>query len=103
VGQCPVKNKICGVTQSAPEDSDNPLGYKFSWSSGSVLLALRNPAKSRKDGKVVDVESKGLIATAKPDFIYLGYAFVTYPNRETQLHTGKGTISQNPRPSFEAL
>ncbi|GMF02656.1 unnamed protein product [Ambrosiozyma monospora] len=31
----------------APEDSDNPLGYKFSWSSRGVLLALRNSAKLR--------------------------------------------------------
>ena len=29
----------------APEASDNPLGYKFSWSSRGVLLALRNAAK----------------------------------------------------------
>lgn len=36
----------------APEDSDNPLGYKFSWSSRGVLLALRNSAKYWKDGKV---------------------------------------------------
>ena len=35
----------------APEDSDNPLGYKFSWSSRGVLLALRNSAKYWKDGK----------------------------------------------------
>lgn len=37
----------------APEDSDNPLGYKFSWSSRGVLLALRNSAKYWKDGKVL--------------------------------------------------
>jgi len=36
----------------APEASNNPLGYKFSWSSRGVLLALRNNAKYYKDGKV---------------------------------------------------
>lgn len=36
----------------APEVSGNPLGYKFSWSSRGVLLALRNSAKFYKDGKV---------------------------------------------------
>jgi saccharopine dehydrogenase (NADP+, L-glutamate forming) len=36
----------------APEASNNPLGYKFSWSSRGVLLALRNSARYYKDGKV---------------------------------------------------
>jgi saccharopine dehydrogenase (NADP+, L-glutamate forming) len=36
----------------APENSGNPLGYKFSWSSRGVLLALRNSAKYWKDGNV---------------------------------------------------
>jgi len=36
----------------APEASNNPLGYKFSWSSRGVLLALRNNACYYKDGKV---------------------------------------------------
>lgn len=67
----------------APEDSDNPLGYKFSWSSRGVLLALRNAARYYKDGKIVDIESKDLMATAKPYFIYPGYAFVAYPNRDS--------------------
>jgi saccharopine dehydrogenase (NADP+, L-glutamate forming) len=67
----------------APEDSDNPLGYKFSWSSRGVLLALRNPAKYYKDGKVEEVKSQDLMGTAKPYFIYPGYAFVAYPNRDS--------------------
>jgi saccharopine dehydrogenase (NADP+, L-glutamate forming) len=36
----------------APENSNNPLGYKFSWSSRGVLLALRNSARYWQDGKV---------------------------------------------------
>merc|ERR1711939_1214400 len=67
----------------APEASDNPLGYKFSWSSRGVLLALRNAAKYYKDGKVVDIEGKDLMGAAKPYFIYPGYAFVAYPNRDS--------------------
>ncbi len=67
----------------APEDSDNPLGYKFSWSSRGVLLALRNSAKYYKDGKVVEIDGKELMGTAKPYFIYPGYAFVAYPNRDS--------------------
>ncbi|KAK3686025.1 Saccharopine dehydrogenase [Podospora appendiculata] len=67
----------------APEDSDNPLGYKFSWSSRGVLLALRNAAKWWQDGKVVEVAGKDLMKQAKPYFIYPGYAFVAYPNRDS--------------------
>ncbi|KAG7126246.1 hypothetical protein HYQ44_001286 [Verticillium longisporum] len=67
----------------APEASDNPLGYKFSWSSRGVLLALRNAAKYYQGGSVVDVQSKDLMGTAKPYFIYPGYAFVAYPNRDS--------------------
>lgn len=72
----------CGGLPS-PEDSDNPLGYKFSWSSRGVLLALRNAAKYWKDGKVVEVKSEDLMATAAPYFIYPGFALVCYPNRDS--------------------
>ncbi|KAK0615961.1 Saccharopine dehydrogenase [Bombardia bombarda] len=67
----------------APEDSDNPLGYKFSWSSRGVLLALRNAGKWWQDGKIVEVAGKDLMKMAKPYFIYPGYAFVAYPNRDS--------------------
>lgn len=67
----------------APENSDNPLGYKFSWSSRGVLLALTNSASYWKDGEVENVKSEDLMATAKPYFIYPGFAFVAYPNRDS--------------------
>ncbi|TFK17004.1 glyceraldehyde-3-phosphate dehydrogenase-like protein [Coprinopsis marcescibilis] len=47
----------------APEYSNNPLGYKFSWSSRGVLLALLNSAQT-------------LIITP-------AFAFVRYPSRDT--------------------
>ncbi|KAJ9411632.1 hypothetical protein DTO045G8_539 [Paecilomyces variotii] len=67
----------------APEDSGNPLGYKFSWSSRGVLLALRNSAKFYQGGEIVDVAGPDLMATAKPYHIYPGFAFVAYPNRDS--------------------
>lgn len=39
----------------APECSDNPLRYKFSWSPKGVLLALLNSAKFLRNGEVVEV------------------------------------------------
>ena len=48
-----------------------------------VLLALRNAAKYYKDGKVEEVPGPQLMGTAKPYFIYPGFAFVAYPNRDS--------------------
>ncbi|ODV94206.1 hypothetical protein PACTADRAFT_60265 [Pachysolen tannophilus NRRL Y-2460] len=72
----------CGGLPS-PEASDNPLGYKFSWSSRGVLLALRNSAKYWKEGRIESINSEELMASAKPYFIYPGYAFVAYANRDS--------------------
>ncbi|RDL35967.1 Uncharacterized protein BP5553_06579 [Venustampulla echinocandica] len=72
----------CGGLPS-PEDSGNPLGYKFSWSSRGVLLALRNAASYYQGGKIVNVAGPELMAEAKPYPIYPGFAFVAYPNRDS--------------------
>lgn len=72
----------CGGLPAA-ECSDNPLGYKFSWSSRGVLLALRNAAKFYKDGKEFSIAGPDLMASAKPYYIYPGFAFVAYPNRDS--------------------
>ncbi|EWC45069.1 saccharopine dehydrogenase [Drechslerella stenobrocha 248] len=78
----------------APEDSDNPLGYKFSWSSRGVLLALRNSAKYYKDGKVEEIDGPELMRAAKPYFIYPGYAFVAYPNRDSTPYRERYSIPE---------
>ncbi|KAL7745964.1 saccharopine dehydrogenase (NADP+, L-glutamate-forming) [Sorochytrium milnesiophthora] len=68
----------------APECSNNPLGYKFSWSSRGVLLALRNEAKYIEQGKAKTVPGPELLKSAKN--IYTGFpafAFVGYPNRDS--------------------
>lgn len=83
----------CGGLPS-PEDSDNPLGYKFSWSSRGVLLALRNPAKYYKGGKIEEVAGPELMGTAKPYYIYPGYAFVAYPNRDSTPYRARYTIPE---------
>ncbi|KAK0544976.1 saccharopine dehydrogenase (NADP+, L-glutamate-forming) [Tilletia horrida] len=69
----------------APEAADNPLGYKFSWSSRGVLLALRNTAKfyqaPHKDAQIVT--GLELMASAQPYYISPAFAFVAYPNRDS--------------------
>jgi len=67
----------------APECSDNPLGYKFSWSSRGVLLALLNNASYYRDGTKCDIAGKDLMGEAKPYYITPAFAFVAYPNRDS--------------------
>ncbi|KAI9679067.1 MAG: Saccharopine dehydrogenase [NADP(+), L-glutamate-forming] [Trizodia sp. TS-e1964] len=78
----------------APEASGNPLGYKFSWSSRGVLLALRNSAKYFKDGKIEEVAGPELMATARPYFIYPGFSFVAYPNRDSTTYKERYNIPE---------
>ncbi|KAG6372463.1 Saccharopine dehydrogenase-domain-containing protein [Boletus reticuloceps] len=67
----------------APECSGNPLGYKFSWSSRGVLLALLNSASYLSEGRQLDIVGSDLMQYAKPYFISPAFAFVAYPNRNS--------------------
>jgi len=67
----------------APECADNPLGYKFSWSSRGVLLALMNSAAFLAGGARKDVTGTELMAHAKPYYVSPAFAFVCYPNRDS--------------------
>lgn len=59
-------------------------GYKFSWSSRGVLLALKNNAKYYEDNKLVDISGVDLMSTAQPYHSgYLGFNFVAYGNRDS--------------------
>ncbi|KAI9228507.1 MAG: Saccharopine dehydrogenase [Piptocephalis tieghemiana] len=78
----------------APEASNNPLGYKFSWSSRGVLLALRNTAKWLENGKVREVSGTDLMDMAKPIFIYPAFAFVGYANRDSTPYSERYRIPE---------
>ncbi|EEB95705.1 hypothetical protein MPER_05283, partial [Moniliophthora perniciosa FA553] len=67
----------------APQFADNPLGYKFSWSSRGVLLALLNNASYIENGKTASISGQQLMTTAQPYYISPAYAFVAYPNRDS--------------------
>lgn len=72
----------CGALP-APEHSDNPLGYKFSWSPRGGLLALLNSARWYRDGHLATVEGRDLMAVAMPQRIFPGFNLVGYPNRDS--------------------
>jgi len=68
----------------APECAGNPLGYKFSWSSRGVLLALGNSASYYEGGETKDITGTELMGVAKPYYISPAFAFVAYPNRDSK-------------------
>lgn len=79
----------------APEASDNPLGYKFSWSARGMLLALRNTAKFYSGSKIVEIPGADLMQTAKPyDSTFPGYAFVAYANRDSTPYKERYSIPE---------
>jgi len=67
----------------APECGSNPLGYKFSWSSRGVLLALLNNASFLSSNQVIRISGRELMKEAKPYYVSPPYAFVGYPNRDS--------------------
>lgn len=72
----------CGALP-APDNADNPLGYKFSWSPRGGLLALLNSAQWYKNGELATVEGKDLMAASEPQSIVDGFDnLVGYPNRD---------------------
>jgi saccharopine dehydrogenase (NADP+, L-glutamate forming) len=95
----------------APECAQNPLGFKFSWSPRGALLSQRNSARFLKNGKVEEISSDALMATAVPYYVMDGYDFVAYPNRDSvpfqhfygipEAHTFiRGSLRYNGNPAF---
>ena len=73
---------ICGGLP-APEDNDNPFGYKFSWSPKGVVLASRNSATFLKDGKQIDIKGEDLFLNYHVETVEGLGDFEVYPNRNS--------------------
>ena len=71
----------------APEASDNPFGYKFSWSPKGVLLAGKNPARFQKSGKLVEIPGEELFDHYWPVQVEGLGEFEGYPNRDSMPYT----------------
>jgi len=67
----------------APDANDNPLGYKFSWSPRGVVLAGRNDARYKENGRIVEVSNARLFATHSLVWIKGLGDLEAYPNRDS--------------------
>lgn len=86
------KGKIISFTSNtgglpAPEANNNPFGYKFSWSPRGVVLAAKNPAKYKKNGKIIIIKEGTLFKPNNIGIISLKYDnlgdFQYYANRDS--------------------
>uniref|UniRef100_A0A8C5HAP5 Alpha-aminoadipic semialdehyde synthase, mitochondrial n=1 Tax=Gouania willdenowi TaxID=441366 RepID=A0A8C5HAP5_GOUWI len=76
-------SSFCGGLP-APEYSDNPLRYKFSWSPYGVLLNTISPAVFLKDNQVISIPPGGALmeSTTPMDFLP-GFNLEGFPNRDS--------------------
>ncbi|XP_017786557.1 PREDICTED: alpha-aminoadipic semialdehyde synthase, mitochondrial-like [Nicrophorus vespilloides] len=72
----------------APEFSDNPLRYKFSWSPRGALLNTLSSARYLRKGQVVEISEGGelMAATKSLDFLP-GFSLEGFPNRDSTAYT----------------
>lgn len=68
----------------APECSDNPFRYKFSWSPRGVLLNTLGTAKYLEDSKSIELPAGGSILEHTKELNFLpGFALEGFPNRDS--------------------
>lgn len=68
----------------APESSNNPLRYKFSWSPRGVLANTLSPAKYLNRGQIVEILGGGDLMSAPKELTFLpGFALEGFPNRDS--------------------
>lgn len=58
----------------APQDNNNPLGYKFSWSPVGVMLAAKNNGRYLRQGKIVNIS---------PEYLFEHYWLLDVPGAGT--------------------
>lgn len=64
----------------APDDNDNPLGYKFSWEPKGAIKVLQNDAVYQHNNQEIKVSGNDLMSWATPIEIS-GLKLECYPNR----------------------
>lgn len=68
----------------APEFSDNPLRYKFSWSPRGALLNTISAARYLSKGQIVEINGGGDLMSSTRDLDFLpGFNLEGFPNRDS--------------------
>ncbi|XP_076266070.1 lysine ketoglutarate reductase/saccharopine dehydrogenase isoform X2 [Rhynchophorus ferrugineus] len=68
----------------APEFSDNPLRYKFSWSPRGALLNTVSSARYLSKGQIVEISEGGELMRATKSLDFLpGFNLEGFPNRDS--------------------
>lgn len=68
----------------APEFSDNPLRYKFSWSPKGALLNTLSSARYLSKGQIVEISEGGELMRATKSLDFLpGFNLEGFPNRDS--------------------
>lgn len=76
-------SSFCGGLP-APECSDNPLRYKFSWSPYGVLLNTISPALFLRDNQLVSIPPGGSLLDSCCSMNFLpGFSLEGFPNRDS--------------------
>lgn len=79
---------VCGGLP-VPEDSNVPLGYKFSWSPRGVLTAALNGAKFRLNSRNHEIKPGHLLKAVIKDIpLRTGLALECLPNRDSFSYSG---------------
>jgi len=81
-GEIEAFRSYCGGLP-APDDNDNPFGYKFSWSPRGVLMAGLNSAKYLEDGEIINIDGKRLFLNHWDLEVDDFAEYETYPNRDS--------------------
>ncbi|KAL4226643.1 hypothetical protein ACF0H5_014624 [Mactra antiquata] len=72
----------------APEDSDSPLRYKFSWFPKGVLMNCLSGAKYLENGKIVEIPGNGGLLDSTVDLDFMpGFHLEGFPNRDSTMYT----------------
>jgi len=92
-GEIKAFRSYCGALP-APEESLNPLGYKFSWHPTGVLHASTSSARFLKEGEEIQVPGEDLFAAYEfKEIEGMGY-FEQYPNRNSLPYMEKYDIPE---------
>ncbi len=92
-GEIKAFRSYCGALP-APEESLNPLGYKFSWHPTGVLHASTSSARFLKDGEEIQVPGEDLFTAYEfKEIEGVGY-FEQYPNRNSLPYMDKYDIPE---------